>query len=96
MTDIPTDSYAAAPISITEARSGRAHDGRLWLPRDALIAALRDIDAGKIKVKNIAICLTVEAEDGDVASEHIAAYKNRLELLGTILKTLNWVSGKEP
>jgi hypothetical protein len=90
------DSYADAPTSITEAKSCKLHDGSLWTPRDAIISVLRDIDAGKIKVKNVAICLTVEDDDGDVATEHVAAYKTRLELLGTIIKTMNWVSGKEP
>lgn len=92
------DDYANAPKSITELRSNREHNGRLWTPRDALIAVLRDIDEGKIKVKNVAICLTVEDHDGDgeVSTEHVAAYQNRLELLGTIIKTMNWVSGKEP
>jgi len=90
------ENFADAPVSITEARSTKLHDGRYWTPRDALIAVLRDIDGGKIKVKNVAICLTVEAEDGDTATEHLAAYKSRLELLGTIVKTMNWVSGREP
>lgn len=91
-----TESFADTPLSFAEMRSTKEHDGRLWSPRDALIAILRDIDAGKIKVRNVAICLTVEAEDGAVASEHVAAYKTRLELLGTIVKTMNWVSGQEP
>lgn len=91
-----SDNFADAPQSIAEIRSTKAHNGRLWTPRDALIAVLRDIDAGKIKVRNIAIGLTVEAEDGDVVTEHVAAYQSRLELLGTVLKTMNWVSGQEP
>lgn len=91
-----TENFADAPQTIAEIRSTKEHDGRLWAPRDALVAVLRDIDAGKIKVKNVAICLTVEDDDGDTATEHVAAYKSRLELLGTIVKTMNWVSGKEP
>lgn len=94
----PEDSFAGTPPTVAELRSSREHDGTLWSPRDALIAVLRDIDEGKIKVKNVAICLTVEDHDGSagVATEHVAAYKNRLELLGTVIKTMNWVSGKEP
>lgn len=62
------ENYADAPMSIAEARSTKLHNGKLWAPRDALISALRDIDSGKINVKNVAICLTVENNEGDVAT----------------------------
>ena len=91
-----SENFADAPQSVSELRSTKEHSGRLWTPRDALVSVLRDIDAGKIKVRNVAICLTTEADDGDVATEHVAAYKSRLELLGTVVKTMNWVSGQEP
>ena len=39
--------YKDHPPSVSELRSEKTNDAAVWTPRDALIAALRDIDGGK-------------------------------------------------
>lgn len=39
--------YASYPVSIAERKAETSGKARDWSPRDALIAVLRDLDAGK-------------------------------------------------
>jgi hypothetical protein len=49
-------TFANAPVSLGETRALKMADGRLWTPRDALVAMLRDIDEGKEDPTDIVIC----------------------------------------
>lgn len=90
------NNYSDAPQSITEIRATREHSGRLWTPRDVLIATLRDIDSGEINPTDLAVCYVETDKEGKEASGHFAAYKSMLRLLGVSIKLTKWISGEEP
>ena len=50
MADLP-DNFKDYPVSLQEAKAHNASRSDEWTPRDMLIAALRDIDAGKLDPK---------------------------------------------
>lgn len=57
------DNFAGHPVSVAEHRAHRARDAREWTPREALIAALRDLDSGRTKPDVMAI-LMMERDAG--------------------------------
>lgn len=63
------DSFANYPESLTERR---ASDGSEWTIRDALIAALRDLDSGEIKGDR---CLIIIADPTDDPDGTMATYQ---------------------
>ena len=56
--------YSDHPKSITEIKALKVDDGSMWTPRDALIAALRDLDSGVIKPSSIIIVYHDDAQNG--------------------------------
>lgn len=56
-------NFANMPVSLAEVRSDRSQSARDWSPRDALIAALRDLDSGKIKPEAMVIVYREEGSD---------------------------------
>lgn len=50
-----TNSFANHPPSIGELRSEKTESAADWTPRDVLIAMLRDIDKGDLKLETLVV-----------------------------------------
>ncbi len=84
------ESFAGYPASIKEAKSETAKD---WTPRDVLISTLRDLDEGKIKTENLIVCWSQEDPNDTSPDWHLTvAYQNKLEMLGVLLRVINYLS----
>lgn len=57
-----TDSFADQPVSIAELRANKEANAALWAPRDALISALRQLDAGEISPTMLIVCWANEKQ----------------------------------
>lgn len=55
------DNFGEAPTSITEFKANRSQNPSDWTVRDMLVAALRDIDNGKLKT-NAALFIFIDEE----------------------------------
>lgn len=78
------DSFADHPKSIAEIRAERATNGRLWAPRDALLAALREIDAGRLKADCLVICIGNINPDGSTTNQHFTAARDAWAAIGLV------------
>jgi hypothetical protein len=59
--------FSKYPISLAERQARKSVDGSLWSPRDALIAALREIDSGQLDPSELIIIARLkEKESGDI------------------------------
>lgn len=58
------ESFKDAPVSIGEVRAEQSGFGSDWTPREALVAALRDLDAEKIAPDALIIGYREPCEDG--------------------------------
>lgn len=72
------------PDQLAERRAKAANDCRVWTPRDALLAALRDIDSGAIAPTKISIIFQEPGEDGTVNYGWLAAGVTTLEHVGLL------------
>lgn len=73
------------PKSIAEIKSSKTNRGSDWTPRDALIALLRDIDAGQIALEAVFICAKVKgSEPGFSRPFYSVAAADPADALGTI------------
>lgn len=79
-----TDNFADYPKSIAEIRADREPQGAaIWSCRDALIAALRDIDSGKLdNPHEIAIIVSTRHEDGHTHLDTYQRCESTHSLLG--------------
>lgn len=59
-----SENFAAYPVSLSEHRAETSRKASDWSPRDALIALLRDIDSGDVKVDAMVICYRSPNDDG--------------------------------
>lgn len=75
--------YSNEPQSVSELRAMRSTKSIDWTPRDALIATLRDIDAGKIKARKMLIVYFDETDKLPVAA-HINAGLEVYDALGLL------------
>lgn len=57
------DDYANHPKSIAEMRAAKEHNAAKWTVRDALIAALREIDSGKFDPKHCVLAFATIVDD---------------------------------
>lgn len=70
------------PVGIREAKAKSIGD---WTPREALLAALRDIDAGRYKdVSSLVVAVAHKEDDGKVTFGFSVATSNRLEMIGLL------------
>lgn len=67
MTDAPFTDH---PLTIGEIRSGRSRLSADWTPREALVAAIRQIDEGKIKPDMLIVCVRDTDEDQNARYFH--------------------------
>lgn len=79
------ENFANAPQSVTELRSNRTEDGSKWLPRDALIALLRAIDAGQYPgLDALVIAYRVKLDTGATQSFFFQACPDYHTALGVL------------
>ena len=83
------DDFSNTPLSIAEIKANKAEKASLWTPRDALIAALRDIDSKKIDPFTAFIVLgNLDTEREGTFTRFWAAGKNNYEIAGLALRGL--------
>lgn len=78
------ESFASHPKSISEIRGDKAGNGKEWKPRDALIAALRDLDSGEINPDYVVIVIGKVKDDGGTSTTYYQATPNAYVMLGMI------------
>ncbi len=78
------NDYKDHPESVLEIKSNLSQTAVHWTPRDALISALRDIDAGKISPCALIVGCAQVHEDGGVTPHFYLAAPNGLVALGLI------------
>ena len=78
------ENFANHPLSIAEIKSSRSGDGSDWTPRDALIAALRDVDSGEQAPTCCVICFGTVSPEGITKTYMYQSTANRFELMGLI------------
>jgi hypothetical protein len=94
------ESFANQPVSILEERANRAKGGAdVWTVRDALLAALRDLDSGKnmpegFVVDEIQIIMVATGPEKDTAFRYYRRVKSLLSGLG-ILDTARFDTHRE-
>lgn len=89
------DNFANAPASITEIRSDKTGKAEDWTPRDALIATLRAVDSGELKIKQTVMVYTTELPCGhDKTISRCAGKATTFECMG-ILSHAQWQMSNE-
>lgn len=83
------DSFADAPLSISELRSEKSGLAKDLTVRDMLIRALRDIDSGDLKADFAVLCICERARPGDTpatiySERRLAGPHNHFELVGLV------------
>ena len=79
-----TDDFSKYPPTIGEIRSDKSRRADDWSPRDALIAALRDIDSGVYSPTSCVICFGNVRPDGGTQTNIYQSTANRYEFLGLL------------
>lgn len=79
-----SDDFSNHPKSIGEIKAGKGRDGALWTPRDALIAALRDLDSGEINPDSVVIICGKMEPNHKSRCTYYQSSKNTWEMLGLI------------
>lgn len=77
--------YSNHPPSITEIKSDRTNNGADWTVRDALIAALRDLDSGNITPDCCVLIFGKKFNDSTVETKFYQKTLNRYELRGLVV-----------
>jgi len=77
------------PDQLAERRSTQAGDCKLWSPRDALLAAVRDLDAGEINPQMLVVSFRQPTEDGKLEYRYYAAGVTVLEHVGLLTMEIN-------
>lgn len=84
------DNFASYPKSIGEIRAASSALAKDWSPREALIAALRDIDSGKADPDALVITWR---ERGQEVTQFLAASPDGLVTLGLLERAKMQVQG---
>lgn len=84
------DDFSKMPESIAEIKANRAERASLWTPRDALISALRAVDAKEIN-PFIAFIVLGNSDPGtaDTYTRFWVAGKNNYEIAGVAIRGLH-------
>lgn len=80
--------FSKEPLTLSEARAHRAHDAKRWTPRDVLISALRDLDAGVIKPDALIVAYNTRVDDDDKTGYKVSS-PNFLTSLGLISRVIH-------
>lgn len=88
------DDFADAPPTITELRACRSESAKDWTPRDALVALLRDIDAGKFEDIGPLVVIYSRKKDGLRRVGYSVASDSSLATLGLVARfTHDYIEG---
>lgn len=81
-----SDSFADAPVTITELRATRTGNAKDQTARDAVVSFLRDIDSGAIVAPEfVIICFARRNPEGGVlVNEHAGGPHSPLEAFGLL------------
>lgn len=83
--------FADYPVSISERRAEASGKAKDWSPRDALIAVLRDLDAGK---KIDAVVVSYREVVGDERNTHFTmSSPDCLTGLGLLSRVAHMING---
>lgn len=82
------------PNEFAERRAEDSGDCRLWTPRDALLAALRDLDKGEINPERLVIHFSERVDDVTVGYHYYAANVNTMEHAGLLSMCLQRVTSR--
>lgn len=78
-------SFKGHPLSVAEIRSDKSRNAVDWTPRDALIAALREIDSGGLDATALVICAQEPGSGpGAVGTRYYVAAPNAHVTLGLL------------
>lgn len=80
-----TDDFSKHPRSITEIKSNKTNNGADWTVRDALISALRDLDARTLDADCCVLIFGKKHDDGFVETKFYQKSANRYELRGLVV-----------
>lgn len=80
--------FSNHPKSLTEIKAERAEScgGRLWTPRDVLIATLREIDSGELDPDSLIVCMGIlnKEEPGRTRTQFRQCGPNALFTVGVL------------
>lgn len=80
------DDFSNAPLSIGEIKADKNQDGSLWSPRDCLIAALREIDSGRLNPEACIILVKERNENNDTRVRYFRQGRDLTESLGILTR----------
>lgn len=80
----PSEDFADYPTSVSEAKGCQSFNATDWVPRDALINMLRDIDDGTIKPIAAIAIICDEDENGVIGTRFSNAGPNLITTLGML------------
>lgn len=78
------DDFSDHPKTIGEIRSDKSQKAEHWSPRDALIAALREIDSGEMKVDSCVLVFGKIEKGGSETNIKVAGNHSTYVTLGLI------------
>lgn len=80
-----TEDFSNHPMSIGEVKAERMNSSGEWTARDVLIATLRDIDSGELKLGACCVVYAVLDEKGNhVRTGYRASYQGLPTMLGLL------------
>lgn len=85
------ETYAEYPVSVGERRAETTGKAKDWSPRDALIAVLRDLDAGK-KIDAVVVTYREIADDGAHNTHFTMASPDCLTGLGLLARVSHMIN----
>lgn len=74
--------FSKTPVSIGELRADKERRASMWTPRECLIAALRDIDSGKIKPDVLFIGFSEPKGDDIYDTNYYTSAKDSRQCIG--------------
>lgn len=82
-----TEDFSNHPMSLAEVKAEREYSSRAWTARDVLIAMLRDIDSGELKVDACCVAFSVVDDKGEHERTGFrASYRDVPFMLGVLTR----------
>lgn len=83
-----TEDFSEHPMSLGEVKAERLQSSGEWTARDVLIATLRDIDSGELKLGACCVTYAILDEDSNhVRTGYRASYHGLPTMLGLLDRT---------
>jgi hypothetical protein len=82
------------PNELAERRAEEKDDCRLWSPKDALLACLRDLESGEITPERLVISYTQRIDENTVDYNYYAANVTTMEHAGLLSMHLARVTAR--